>query len=94
MSSVLSVAPAQCQNADVPQRSMNTTSSGCAFLLCPPALCLGTLDETQRNIIHQHQVEGKSFHEIGTTMSRPEHWVRRQFHASLRQLKAMLTEPS
>ena len=57
-------------------------------------LCLGTLDETQRNIIHQHQVEGKSFHEIGTTMSRPEHWVRRQFHASLRQLKAMLTEPS
>ena len=55
-------------------------------------VCLGMLEETQRNIIHQYQVEGKSFREIGTTMSRPEHWVRRQFHATLKQLKSMLMD--
>ena len=55
-------------------------------------LCLGSLTEVQRSIVDQYQVQGKSFREIGVFFSKPEHWARRQFHASLKKLKSLMID--
>lgn len=53
-------------------------------------LCLGKLESDQRTIIHQHDIDGRSFREIAECMGLQEHTVRRRYHASLKELKILI----
>ena len=52
------------------------------------------LPAVARRILHLRFVEQGSFKEIARTINQPEHRVRRQYHAALRQLRSDLESAS
>ena len=58
------------------------------------AICLGQLQPEERTVIHEYNINERSFREIAEQMNQPEHWVKRTYHAAIRQLKVRISENS